>query len=110
MFFSSVPAMTTTTNVSNPNHITLETRDQAENDWKAPEGRFTDIFIRALKLRAELLASTNQYEMVISTPGTILDNRDMNEYINTSSRSLNYSSRPAEVEICILPSFYRYPQ
>ena len=54
--------MTTATNVSNPNHITFETWGQAENDWKAREGRFTD---RALKLKAELLASTDQYEMVI---------------------------------------------
>ena len=99
--------MTTATNVSNPNHITFETWGQAENDWKAREGRFTD---RALKLKAELLASTDQYEMVIPTPGTALDGRDMGEYIDTSSRGLNYSGRPAEVEICILPSFYRYPQ
>ena len=34
----------------------------------------------------------------------------MDEYIDTSSRGLNYSGRPAEVEICILPSFYRYLQ
>ena len=59
IFSSSVPAMNTATNVSNPDHITFETRGQAENDRKAREGSFTDIFIRALKLRAELLASTD---------------------------------------------------
>ena len=48
--------------------------------------------------------------MVIPTPGTALDGRDMDEYIDTSFRGLNYPSRPVEVEICILPSFYRYPQ
>jgi len=69
----------------------------------AREGRFID---RALKFKAELLASTGEYE----APGTALDSRDMDEYIDTSSRGLNYSGRPAEVEICILPSFYRYPQ
>ena len=110
IFSSSVPVMNTATNVSNPDHITFETRGQAENDRKAREGRFTDIFIRALKLRAELLASTDQYEMVIPTPGTALDGRDMDEYVDTSSSGINCSGRPAEVEICILPSFYRYPQ
>lgn len=48
--------------------------------------------------------------MVIPTPRSALDGRDIDEYIDTSSRGLNYSGRPAEVEICILPSFYRYPQ
>ena len=87
IFSSSVPAMTTATNVSNPNHITFETWGQAGNDRKAQEGRFIDIFIIALKLKAEHLACTDQYEMIIPTPRTALDDRYMDEYIDTSSRS-----------------------
>jgi hypothetical protein len=71
---------------------------------KARQANSVKIFEQALRLKADLLVSTYQFEAVLYPPGSVFDNKGMIAEVMAGGRAT--PSQSMEVNLCLLPSLY----
>lgn len=76
--------------------------------WYEEKSRLLEIFGQALKVKANLVVSTDLFGMVMYTPGTLFDENFMMTESMAFSGTRQPCHEPPQVALCLMPSLQLY--
>lgn len=80
----------------------------ASKVWSKKRSKLTEIFDRAIRLKASMMVGKDLFEMVLYPPGTPFDKAVMETETMEGDRAELSAHKELEVVLCLLPSFHVY--